>query len=146
MTQDDLALRIAGLRPGETPFFQPLGTDPEPGSVPDKDLQPIALGVAEQKQVRVTSLSAIISMLPAGPTAPPNFSGQEDGGQTWALIDLSDRVGMIFDVKFFDLNVGFVFAGTSGDLSQSNALILKTTDGGRTWRQVYRSTRLNEII
>jgi len=53
---------------------------------------------------------------------------------------------MILDVKFFDPNIGFVFAGTSGDLSQSNALILKTTDGGRTWRQVYRSTRLNEII
>jgi photosystem II stability/assembly factor-like uncharacterized protein len=40
----------------------------------------------------------------------------------------------------------FVFAGTSGDLGQSNALILKTTDGGRSWRQVYRSTRLNEIL
>jgi len=53
---------------------------------------------------------------------------------------------MILDVKFFDPNIGFVFAGTSGDLSQSNALIVKTTDGGRTWRQVYRSARLNEII
>ena len=30
--------------------------------------------------------------------------------------------------------------------AQSNALILKTNDGGRTWRQVYRSNRLNEII
>ena len=29
MTQDDLALRITGLRPGETPFLQPLGTDPQ---------------------------------------------------------------------------------------------------------------------
>jgi photosystem II stability/assembly factor-like uncharacterized protein len=53
---------------------------------------------------------------------------------------------MILDVKFFDPNIGFVFAGTSGDLGQSNALILKTIDGGRTWRQVYRSIRLNEII
>ena len=29
MTQDDLALRITGLRPGEPPFLQPLGTDPQ---------------------------------------------------------------------------------------------------------------------
>jgi photosystem II stability/assembly factor-like uncharacterized protein len=77
---------------------------------------------------------------------PAKLLRSEDGGETWALIDLSDRAGMILDVKFFDPNIGFVFAATSGDLSQSNALILKTTDGGRTWRQVYRSLRLNEII
>jgi len=29
VTQDDLALRIAGLRPGEAPFLQPLGADPQ---------------------------------------------------------------------------------------------------------------------
>lgn len=77
---------------------------------------------------------------------PAKLLRSEDGGETWALIDLSNQAGMILDVKFFDPNIGFVFAGSSGDLSQSNALILKTTDGGRTWRQVYRSTRLNEII
>src|ERR1700683_2667584 len=48
---DDLALRITGLRPGETPFLQPLGTDPESASVPDEDLQPITQAVAEQEQV-----------------------------------------------------------------------------------------------
>ncbi len=77
---------------------------------------------------------------------PAKLLRSEDGGESWALIDLSDRAGMILDVKFFDPNIGFVFAGTSGALGQSNALILKTTDGGRTWRQVYRSIRLNEII
>lgn len=77
---------------------------------------------------------------------PAKLLRSEDGGETWTLIDLSDRAGMILDVKFFDPNIGLVFAATSGDLAQSNALILKTNDGGRTWRQVYRSTRLNEII
>ena len=57
MTQDDLALRISGFRPGETPFLQPLGTDPETASVPDKDLQPIALTVAEQEQVPAQRLT-----------------------------------------------------------------------------------------
>jgi hypothetical protein len=40
MTQYDLALRITGLRPGETPFLQSLGADPESASIPDEDLQP----------------------------------------------------------------------------------------------------------
>ena len=60
MAQDDLALRITGLRPGETPLLQPFGTDPESASVPDEDLQPITLAVAEQEQVpaeRVTRQS-----------------------------------------------------------------------------------------
>ena len=57
VTQDDLALRITGLRPGETPFLQPLGTDPESASVPDEDLQPIALAVAEQEQVPAQRLT-----------------------------------------------------------------------------------------
>jgi photosystem II stability/assembly factor-like uncharacterized protein len=77
---------------------------------------------------------------------PAKLLRSEDGGETWSLIDLSGRAGMILDVKFFDPNAGLVFAATSGDLAQSDGLILKTTDGGRTWRQVYRSTRLNEII
>jgi photosystem II stability/assembly factor-like uncharacterized protein len=76
---------------------------------------------------------------------PAKVLRSENGGETWTLIDLSDRAGMILDVKFLDPNVGFVFAATSGDIAQSNALILKTTDGGRIWRQVYRSKRLNEI-
>ncbi len=77
---------------------------------------------------------------------PAKLLRSEDGGETWTLIDLSERAGMILDVKFFDPNTGLVFAATSGDLAQANALILKTNDGGRGWRQVYRSSRLNEII
>ena len=76
---------------------------------------------------------------------PAKLLRSENGGETWRLIDLADRAGMILDVKFIDPNVGFVFAATSGDVAQSNALILKTNDGGRTWREVYRSKRLNEI-
>lgn len=76
---------------------------------------------------------------------PAKLLRSENGGETWALIDLSDRAGMVLDVKFLDPNVGLVFAASSGDVAQSSALILKTTDGGRTWREVYRSKRLNEI-
>jgi len=57
VTQYDLALGIAGLRPGETPFLQPLGTDPKSATIPDEDLQPIALGVAEQEQMPAKRLT-----------------------------------------------------------------------------------------
>jgi photosystem II stability/assembly factor-like uncharacterized protein len=70
----------------------------------------------------------------------------EDGGESWRLIDLSDRAGMILDVKFLDPDVGFVFAGTNSDVALSHALILGTRDGGLTWREVYRSSRSHEII
>jgi len=57
VTQYDLALRIAGLRPRESPFLQPLSTDPESATIPDEDLQPIALSIAEQKQVPAQRLA-----------------------------------------------------------------------------------------
>src|ERR1017187_3117891 len=57
VTQDDLALRITGLRPAETPFLQPLGTDPESATIPDEHLQPITLGVAKQEQVPAQRLA-----------------------------------------------------------------------------------------
>lgn len=49
------------------------------------------------------------------------------------MIDMSAHAGMILDVKFLDANTGFVFAGTSGDVQQLGALILKTRDGGKSW-------------
>ena len=72
---------------------------------------------------------------------PAKLLRSVDGGETWSVIDMSPHAGMILDVKFLDANTGFVFAGTSGDPAQSEALILKTRDGGRSWTPVYRSGR-----
>lgn len=72
---------------------------------------------------------------------PAKLLRSVDGGDSWSVIDLSGQAGMILDVKFLDANTGFVFAGTSGDAQQSEALILKTRDGGKSWKPVYRSGR-----
>ena len=72
---------------------------------------------------------------------PARLLRSTDGGETWSLIDLGAHAGMILDVKFLDANTGFVFAGSSSDIEQSEALILKTRDGGKSWREVFRSGR-----
>jgi photosystem II stability/assembly factor-like uncharacterized protein len=64
-----------------------------------------------------------------------------DGGDTWRVVDLRGHAGMILDVKFFDANNGLVCAASSDNLEVSNALILRTTDGGTTWASAYRSKR-----
>lgn len=64
-----------------------------------------------------------------------------DGGETWRVLDLNAHAGMILDVKFFDAAHGLVCAASATDLSQANALILRTSDGGVTWQEAYRSAR-----
>ena len=48
---------------------------------------------------------------------------------------------MLFDIKMFDQNNGIVCAATNENVEKSNALILKTSDGGKTWLKVYQSDR-----
>lgn len=82
----------------------------------------------------------------AGRVGGPGFVMRSlDGGESWRVLDLNHLVGPILDVKFFDENIGYVFAGTSADVEKSNALILQTRDGGVTWKKVYQSTRPFEI-
>lgn len=76
---------------------------------------------------------------------PATILRSEDGGESWRLIDLSRQAGMILDVRFLDMNNGFVCAATSNDLEQSNASILRTRDAGATWQSVYRSARPLEL-
>lgn len=75
---------------------------------------------------------------------PAHLLRSVDGGETWSLIDLTKFAGMILDVKFLTPEIGFVFAGSDSDIGQSEARILKTSDGGASWRVVYSSGRKME--
>jgi len=68
-----------------------------------------------------------------------------DSGKTWKSHSMMDDCQTLLDIKMIDKNTGFACAATNADASQSNALILKTTDAGKTWRKVYQSTRPYEI-
>lgn len=69
-----------------------------------------------------------------------------DGGETWTVIDMGDRIGMITDIKFFNENTGYLFGATSAQIGEAEGVILLTRDGGKTWREVYRSGRAGEVI
>ena len=73
--------------------------------------------------------------------SPANMMVSHDGGNTWTSQSMNEDCKMLFDIKMFDKNNGIVCAATHEDISQSNALLLKTSDGGKTWKKVYQSTR-----
>lgn len=77
---------------------------------------------------------------------PTGILRSVDGGDTWSVIDMAPHAGMILDVKFFDENTGLVFASTSATPNAAQGLVLRTEDGGKTWREVYRSGRPFELI
>lgn len=77
---------------------------------------------------------------------PTGILRSVDGGATWSVIDMAPHAGMILDVKFFDEMTGLVFASTATDPAQAEGLVLRTEDGGKTWKEVYRSGRPFELI
>lgn len=77
---------------------------------------------------------------------PAGILRSTDGGESWSVIDMTPHAGMILDIKFFDENVGLVFAATGRNSAVSEGLVLRTEDGGETWNEVYRSGRKFELI
>ncbi len=77
---------------------------------------------------------------------PASLFASDDGGGTWKRLKLPPEIAMILDVKFLDASTGFVFAGTDPDAAKSHGLIAKTTDSGRTWKLVYQSKRMYELM
>jgi photosystem II stability/assembly factor-like uncharacterized protein len=73
--------------------------------------------------------------------SPANFMVSHDGGETWTSKSMNDDCKMLFDIKMLNKNEGFACAANNEDISQSNAVILKTVDGGKTWQKVYQSPR-----
>lgn len=68
-----------------------------------------------------------------------------DGGATFTSIDMSPYASSLVDCRFTSQDNGLV-TGTAGgkNYHEGNAVVLKTTDGGASWKSVYRSTRIGE--
>ena len=72
---------------------------------------------------------------------PANMIVSHDGGLTWSSSSMDSGCKMLFDIHMFDKNNGVVCAASDEDIEKSNALILMTADGGKTWKKVYQSNR-----
>lgn len=70
---------------------------------------------------------------------PARLYMTKDGGLTWTVRDMGQYAGRLVDVFFFDELNGFVVGGTSETSPASRAVVLRTTDGGETWKVVYTS-------
>jgi photosystem II stability/assembly factor-like uncharacterized protein len=73
--------------------------------------------------------------------SPANLMVSHDAGKTWTSQSMNSVAQMLFDIKMIDKNVGIACAATDADITKSNALILRTEDGGKTWTKVYQSNR-----
>lgn len=64
-----------------------------------------------------------------------------DSGNTWKYIDMSAYATALVEIMFIDENVGFVSGG-----DDQGAVILKTTDGGESWTQIYRTSEPGDYV
>ena len=104
------------------------------------------IDVLHSKRIFQGALTDATTIRAAGRVGgPASMATSRDGGATWTSEDLSKVVGMILDVHFVDEQTGFLCAASSADAETSHARIVKTTDGGTTWRTVYESTRPTEL-
>jgi photosystem II stability/assembly factor-like uncharacterized protein/dienelactone hydrolase len=82
----------------------------------------------------------------AGRVGSPAFMMTSvDNGKSWMSRDMSMYTKMIFDIKFLNEKEGFICGATSEETEKAHAQILKTTDGGATWKTVYESSRPFEL-
>jgi len=74
----------------------------------------------------------------------PTFIRTSDGGESWTGLDMSPWAAVLIDVYFFDELTGIALGGT-GKNFDGDAVVLRTTDGGSTWRIVHRTNRESGI-
>lgn len=134
-----------------------------PGYFPNvKDKQPLYItrdGGSKWEPVKasgkaVTGICAIdvlkvngeVSAIRAGGRVggPAQMISSLDAGKTWQARDMGKVTGMILDIKFIDANTGFIAGASEAAEDKAHARILKTTDGGKTWRAVFESNRAGD--
>jgi photosystem II stability/assembly factor-like uncharacterized protein len=73
--------------------------------------------------------------------SPAMMMVSHDGGEHFRSSVPDSGASMLMDIHMLNIREGFLCASTSADMDKNHALILKTTDGGKVWREVYRSDR-----
>lgn len=77
--------------------------------------------------------------------SPAMMMVSHDNGEHWTSWPMGDYGQMLFDIKMFDLNEGIACSATSGNVAESKALVLRTTNGGKTWKKAFEGRRNYEL-
>ncbi len=72
---------------------------------------------------------------------PAYIIKSEDSGNTWQYIDMSAYANALVEITFLTEDIGFA-AGRS----DSGAVILKTTNGGTSWTEIFNSNIIGEYV
>jgi len=77
---------------------------------------------------------------------PAVFLKSNDGGDNWTATDINPQATGLIDVYFFDGTTGIIIGGLGvgnsvEEQESSQAVILRTEDGGVSWDEVYKSTQ-----
>ena len=73
------------------------------------------------------------------------FVKSADSGKTWTGIDMSPLAFSLVDCYFFDDSIGLAVGSFGGtQFYDGHSVVLRTIDQGKSWTQVYKSTRTNE--
>ena len=67
-----------------------------------------------------------------------------DEGRSFRARDMSSVTGMILDIHFVDADTGFIAGASEPEEDKAHARILKTSDGGKSWRAVFDSDRAGD--
>ncbi len=77
---------------------------------------------------------------------PAHYLRSLDHGRRWTSSDLGALTAAIYDVRFLDGQTGFIAGSSDPDLAKAHGLILRSDDGGDSWREVFRSQRPFETV
>ena len=105
-----------------------------------------ALEVLKEEYVNAGVLDTRTRIIGVGRVGGPvAMLTSDDLGKTWQQTPIADHAAMAFDVHFFDRNHGVIAAASDTNVAESNALIITTADGGKTWTKAYQSSRPYEL-
>jgi len=72
---------------------------------------------------------------------PAHIIKSSDSGETWQFINMSAYANALVEINFLTEDIGFV----SGR-NNKGAIILKTTDGGASWTEIFNSNIVGEYV